>query len=135
MMGDDRPDLCSEEARREAAVALTRLFERWGLSAPQRLALLGLPPERGDLLDAFTRGEPLSEHDELLDRVAYLFDIQHQLHELFAGHPRGQDGWMQDRIDALGHQTPLEIVEHDGLPGLQLLHTYVIRTRARRQPV
>lgn len=110
------------------AKMVTRLFDHWQLSSGDQLAMLGLSENSRQTLCRYRKGKPLSNTRDLLDRVAYLFDIHVQLRLTFPQNRNLVYGWMTARLAYFGDQTPVEIVRLHGIVGLNMLRAYLTRS-------
>jgi len=118
-------DIKSKESRVAAARMVMRLFEHWRLTKADQLVLLGLNEQSRNTLTRYRQGGALQPHHDLLERVAYLFDIHVQLRVIFPQNHNLAYGWMTSRIHDLHNRTPIEVVKENGIIGLNILNTYL----------
>lgn len=117
------------KARAAHAKMVTRLFDHWQLSNADQLALLGLNEESRSTLNRYRDGKPLSNTRDLLERVAYLFDIHAQLRLIFPQNRNLAYGWMTARLADFAQLTPVELVKKHGIVGLNMLRAYLDKVR------
>jgi hypothetical protein len=120
-------DIKSKESRMAAAKMVMRLLARWQLSTADQLALLGLNEKNRSTLVRYRQGGALQPRRDLLERVAYLFDIHVQLRTIFPTNRNLAYGWMTARVEDLHNLTPVEVVQKNGLIGLNMLNKYLNR--------
>lgn len=113
------------ETRASYAKMVTRLFAHWQLSNTDQLALLGLNEDSRSTLSRYRDGKPLSNTRDLLERVAYLFDIHAQLRLIFHHNRNLAYGWMTARVADFANLTPVEVVKQHGIVGLNMLRVYL----------
>lgn len=106
--------------RSDIARALMGLFDTWGLDTRQRIALLGLPPEKGIRdLNRMRHGEALPEVAEILARARLLLEIQHAL-EITLPHNTAMVGlWVTTGNIFLENQRPLDVMLNEGMAGVE----------------
>lgn len=119
----------NSEARASCAKMVTRLFAHWQLSNSDQLALLGLNENDGSTLKRYRDGKPLTNRRDLLERVAYLFNIHAQLSLIFHQNRNLVYGWMTARIEDFTYLTPVELVKLHGIVGLNMLSAYLNKAR------
>lgn len=110
-----------KEKRAVLATAVSKLFDKWGLSTADRLALLGLSEENRAALQRYAKGEALAANRDLTDRVGHLLGIHKSLRLLF---PRNEEivaGWISSPNAKFGGNTPIQVVRRYGLPGLAMV--------------
>lgn len=110
-----------KEKRAVLAAAVSKLFDKWGLSTADRLALLGLSEENRAALQRYAKGEALAANRDLTDRVGHLLGIHKSLRLLF---PRNEEivaGWISSSNAKFGGNTPIQVVRRYGLPGLAMV--------------
>lgn len=115
------------DSRDRAAYArmVTRLFCKWQITDADQLAILGIKEDSMSILRHYRDGKPLSNSRDLIDRVAYLFDIHSQLRSVFPNNNNLVYGWMTARIADFNHLTPIHIIKSHGIVGMNMLHTYL----------
>lgn len=117
-------DLRSRDARERLARLVTQLFDRWGVTAAEQAALLGLSVDNRSTLARYRKGEPLADSRDLLDRAGHLLGIHKSLRILF---PQDRDlayGWMTAANRRFGAR-PVDIVIARGFEGLLALRRYL----------
>ena len=119
----------SREERGALARMVMRLFEHWGLSSDDQIAVLGLAAGSRAALSRYRRGEPLAPSRDLLERVGHLLAVHKNLRLLF---PQNRDlayRWMGTRNRAFDGLTPVEAIRRWGFVGLLMVRTYLDRAR------
>ncbi len=112
-------DLRAEATRKDLAVLVTSLFDKWGLDNETQLHLLGLSPESRKLLPAYRSGErALPNQVDLLARVGHLLGIHKALRFLFPEDEALRFGWVRRRNAMLDHAAPLDVMLDDGFLGI-----------------
>lgn len=120
---------CNNHDRRALARLVARLFERWGLSSEDQLAMLGLSTSNRTALGRYRKGEPLPANRDMLDRAGNLLSIHKNLRLLF---PYDRDlaySWMRARNRAFDGRTPVEVIREWGFVGLLTVRAYLDRAR------
>jgi len=115
----------TREGRTALAKMVTKLFDHWGLSTQDQMALLGLSEGSRMSLSRYRRGEPLADSRDLLDRVAHLLSIHRSLRILF---PRNRDlaySWPWTPNRAFEGQSPVDIIRRDGFLGILTVRRYL----------
>lgn len=118
-----------EQDRGALARMVTRLFEHWGLSSEDQLAMLGLSVSNRAALSRYRKGEPLAVNRDLLERVGHLLAIHKSLRLIF---PQDRDlayGWMSQRNRAFEGRTPVEAIREWGFTGVLMVIAYLDRHR------
>ncbi len=110
------PELESEEARRALALALTEVFEAWGIGVQEQQEALGIKDIAA--WAACRRGEPLPRDPDLLQRVGHLLAIHRALKRRYVHDLFKRDSWMRMPIPELGGERPIDIVRREGSEGL-----------------
>jgi len=110
-----------KEKRAVLAAAVSKLFDKWGLSSADRLALLGLSEENRAALHRYARGEALAANRDLTDRVGHLLGIHKSLKLLYPKNDEIVSRWMSSPNVKFGGQTPINVVRRFGLPGLVMI--------------
>ena len=80
---DIRNPTRTRDERVVLAKAITRLFERWQLTAADQLMLLGLNESNRIALQRYARGEALAANRDLLERAGHLLGIHKSLKLLY----------------------------------------------------
>lgn len=124
-----RKDLYSPDNRAKLARAILRLFEHWGLSADQQLALLGYQPGSRATLKRLRDGGALPASRDVLDRAGHLLSIHKSLRLIYPQNPEARYGWMTSRNRDFDDRSPLEVPDEYGLPGLLMVRTYLDHSR------
>jgi len=115
----------SREGRVALAGMVIRLFELWGLSSQDQMALLGLAEGSRMTLARYRKGEPLADNRDLLDRAANLLSIHRALRILF---PKNRDlayRWPTTPNRAFEGRAPVEVIRQDGFLGLLVVKRYL----------
>lgn len=115
----------SREGRVALAGMVIRLFELWGLSSQDQMALLGLAEGSRTTLARYRKGEPLADNRDLLDRAANLLSIHRALRILF---PKNRDlayRWPTTPNRAFEGRAPVEVIRQDGFLGLLVVKRYL----------
>jgi hypothetical protein len=121
----------SREDRVILAKAVTRLFELWGLSAADQLALLGLSETNRIALQRYAKGEALAANRDLLERVGHLLGIQKSLKLLYPHNPEIVNGWMRAPNTKFDGASPVDVVRKFGFAGLLMVRGTLDRMRGR----
>ena len=117
-------DASRREARSRLAAMVTRLLDRWQLSAVEQAELLGLSPGSRSTLARYRGGEPLADSRDLLDRAGHLLGIHKSLRLLF---PHDRDlayRWMTQPNRRLGGR-PVDVVIAHGFEGLLAVRRFL----------
>jgi len=117
--------------RAELAKMLMKLFQHWGLSSEEQLALLGLSTNNRAALSRYRKGEPLAANRDLLERAGNLLSIHKSLRLLFPHNRELVYSWMGQRNKAFEGMTPAEAIRKWGFAGLLMVRTYLDRVRGR----
>lgn len=115
--------------RSAIAKMLMQLFDHWGLSTEDQLALLGLATSNRAALTRYRKGDPIAPSRDTLDRAGHLLGIHKNLRLLF---PHNRDlayAWMSTRNQAFEGRTPVETVRDWGFAGLLMVRAYLDRAR------
>jgi len=111
----------SPEKRTVLSRALHRAFDIWGLSADDRLILLGYAKDNRVALGKLAQGKPLAATQDSLDRASHVLGIWKSLQLLYPYNADFRNAWMRSRNRAFGNHTPVEMVRAYGLPGLVIV--------------
>ena len=123
-------DLHRRDSRARLARMIVRLFDRWGLAAPEQATLLGLSPDSRATVARYRRGEPLADNTDLLGRAGHLLGIHKALRILF---PHDRDlayRWMNAPNRRFGGRPPLETLKQ-GFEGILAVRRYLDFERGR----
>jgi hypothetical protein len=82
------PLIKTREHRIRVARRLTKIFNAWQLTNEERICLLGLKRQGNRTLERYSRGCPLAQKPELLERAILLLEIHLSLEGCHG--PRGQ---------------------------------------------
>ncbi len=122
-----------ETVDRDARAALARmvvtLFDHWGLSSEDQLALLGLDPASRTTLTRYRRGQPLSSSRDLMERVGHLLAVHKSLRIIFPHNRELVYAWMTARNREFDNLTPVEVIARHGFAGLLMVRTYLDQER------
>lgn len=124
-----KKDLYNPENRATLASAILRLFEHWGLSPDQQLALLGYQPGSRATLKRLRDGGALPASRDVLDRAGHLLGIHKSLRLIYPRNPEARHGWITSRNRDFDDRSPLEVADEYGLPGLLMIRTYLDHAR------
>jgi hypothetical protein len=119
-------DINSPESRKALAKMVTSLFDFWGISAGDRLELLGLDADDPGILDQFRSGEvPLPEAGDTMERVSRLLTVHKSLRILY---PYNEDicySWVNRRNRSFDNLTPLDVMKTQGFVGIMSVANYL----------
>ena len=104
---------------------LLRLFEHWQLSPNQQLSLLGLPPDNPTCPHKYLCGRPLNNDHDKLERASALLSIHKSLRLLFPRNRNLAYRWIQQPNRAFEGQTPIEVIERNGMQGMYMVLRYL----------
>jgi hypothetical protein len=106
MFGAMNPLIKTREHRIRVARRLTKIFNAWQLSSDERICLLGLRRQGLATLERYSRGCPLAQKTELLERAVLLLEIHLSLEGCHG--PRGQHrDWLCAENQYLSFDDPL----------------------------
>lgn len=125
------PDFRNREGRAALSKMVTQLFDHWGLSTADQAALLGLSPGSRSTLNRYRKGAPLSDHQDLLDRVSHLLGIHKSLRIIFPHNRELAYHWTTTPNLRFGGKTPLAIMLEKGFVGLLMVRRYLDFERGR----
>ena len=128
---DQLIDLQSPDSRKHLAVMVMRLFNLWRLSTQDQLNLLGLSPSSRAMLSKYSKGEPLSNSRDMLDRVGWLLGIHKALRLLLPQNPELRSNWVRRRNRAFDNRPPLDLMLDEGIIGLAKVCRYLDLQRGR----
>lgn len=123
-------DLRQRGNRARLARMVVRLFDRWGIRAPDQAVLLGLSPDSRATLARYRRGEPLADNTDLLARAGHLLGIHKALRMLF---PHDRDlayRWVSTPNRRFRGHKPLETLKQ-GYEGILAVRRYLDFERGR----
>lgn len=118
-------DLHSKEVRARLAQMIMRIFELWGLSAPDQAKLLGIPENSRSTLARYRTGSPLPDYDDVIGRVGHLFGIFESLNLLFPHNPELAHQWVMQRSISFNNRSALEIMREEGYEGILAIRHYL----------
>jgi hypothetical protein len=121
----------SRDDRIVLARAISKLFERWGLSAGDQLSLLGLSETNRIALQRYAKGEALAANRDLLERAGHLLGIQKSLKLLYPHNPEIVNGWMAAANTKFEGASPVDVVRRFGFAGLLMVRGTLDRMRGR----
>ena len=111
------------------ARAVVRLFDLWGLTAADRLMLLGLNESNRIALQRYAKGEALAANRDLLERVGHLLGIHKALKLLYPHNPDIVTGWIASPNTAFDGSTPIDVARRFGFSGLVMVRGVLDRMR------
>ena len=123
-------DLHRRDSRARLARMIVRLFDHWGLAAPDQATLLGLSPDSRAAVARYRRGEPLADNTDLLGRAGHLLGIHKALRIMF---PHDRDlayRWVSAPNRRFGGQPPLATLKQ-GYEGILTVRRYLDFERGR----
>ncbi len=126
---DIRNPTRTRDERVVLAKAITRLFERWQLTAADQLMLLGLNESNRIALQRYARGEALAANRDLLERAGHLLGIHKSLKLLYPHNEEIVSGWMASPNALFEGATPTDIVRRFGFAGLLMVRGTLDRMR------
>lgn len=110
----------SEQERALLAEHVMHLLEDWRLQPPMQLALLGLEASvKPRHLSRFKHGNPLSDDQQVMERVVHLLGIRQALERNHPMNRRFAYLWLNQRSKYFTRRTPLEVMLEDGLIGMR----------------
>ncbi|QIT55009.1 DUF2384 domain-containing protein [Aquisalimonas sp. 2447] len=111
--------------RREATQKLMRIFDVWDIAGGEKLELLGACADDAEYLGRLREGVEILPHDEESCRRAMnILSIQRSLEEFAPDAPQWRDDWVHQPIKGLGYERPIDIMRHEGLPGIERVRRY-----------
>lgn len=110
---------------------IIQLFDHWGLTSSDQLAMLGLAENNRAAIARYRRGRPLGNQRDQLDRVGHLLAVHKNLRLLFPNDRELAYGWMTARNRGFDNQTPVEVIRAYGFAGLLMVRAYLDRARGR----
>lgn len=108
-----------------------QLFDLWGLTVNDQLAILGLAAGNRAAIARYRRGQPLANQRDQLDRVGHLLAVHKNLRLLFPNNRELAYSWMTARNRSFDNQTPVEVITDRGFSGLLMVRAYLDRARGR----
>lgn len=123
-------DLRSRASREQLARMIVRLFDHWGLSAPDQATLLGLSSDSRATVARYRKGEPLADSTDLLARAGHLLGIHKSLRIMF---PHDRDlvyRWVATTNRRFGDRAPLDIMKR-GYEGILAVRRFLDFERGR----
>ena len=128
----DSIDISSEDNRKQAAVLVSRLFEKWALDNNSRLSLIGLSSSSRSVLKGYREGtRALPNTRDTLDRVGWLMAIHKALRLLYPRNPELRDTWVTHRNEAFDNLAPIDVMLEGGLIGIARVSRYLDYYRGR----
>ena len=123
-------DIHGRKSRERLARLIAKLFEHWGLSAPDQAMLLGLSPDSRATLARYRRGEPLADSADLLARAGHLLGIHKALRIAFPHDIDLAYRWVTAPNRRFGDRAPLEVMRQ-GFEGVLAVRRYLDFERGR----
>lgn len=115
------------EGRLRLGRMCAHIFKVWGLNQEEQQSIVFGVYSDNELktLHNFAAGKELPDNPEILARAKLLVIIYCIVDLLYCENPDTVKSWVLTPDEALGGQTPYEVIENTGLRGLILLHAYV----------
>lgn len=120
------PLIKTRDHRIQVARRLTRIFNEWQLSDRERIRLLGLRRQGLATLERYSRGCPLAQKAELLERAVMLLEIHLALKHYCCPHGSHRE-WLCGESIYFGFATPLSCMLR-GVDLLRLVHKFVVQS-------
>ena len=115
-----------ENDRLEMAQVVMELFDKWQVSAAQRITLLGLPENtKPRQLSRYRETTPLPDSDELKKRVECFLDIEKALFTSFPHNPSMGRVWLCTPNQRFDKHSPLQIMLEEGLSGIYKIRSHL----------
>lgn len=114
----------TRDHRIQVARRLTRIFNEWQLSDRERIRLLGLRRQGLATLERYSRGCPLAQKADLLERAVMLLEIHLSLKH-YCGPNRSHREWLCGESIYFGFATPLACMLR-GIDHLRQVHEFVV---------
>lgn len=113
-----------ERMRIGLAKKVTNLLDSWNLPESDQLLLLGIPPEKAELLERYRNGEPIDPEMDRLGRVGHLLCIQEDLSILFGKNSVKVNRWAMRPNKHFGYDRPIDRMRK-GYEGLLSVRRYL----------
>lgn len=110
---------------------LIQLFDHWKLSTAEQLSLLGLSKDNRAALSKYRHGQPLANDRDKLERAGILLGIHKSLRLLFPYNRELAYGWMSQPNKAFNGQSPVEVIDREGMIGMYMVRSYLDVQRGR----
>lgn len=110
---------------------LIALFDHWKLSSIQQLSLLGLSKDNRAALSKYRNGQPLANDRDKLERAGILLGIHKSLRLLFPYNRDMAYGWMSQPNKAFNGQSPVQVIDREGMIGMYMVRAYLDVQRGR----
>ena len=118
-------DWQDRDLRQEATQELMRIFDVWDLAGREQLELLGSRADDAEYLSHLREGvEILPDDEQSCRRAMNILSIQRSLEEFAPDAPQWRDDWVHQAIKGLGAERPIDIMLHEGLPGIERIRLY-----------
>ena len=118
-------DWQDRDLRQEATQELMRIFDVWDLAGREQLELLGFRTDDVECLGRLHKGvKILPEDEQSCRRAMSILSIQRSLEEFAPANPEWRDDWVHQAIKGLGAERPIDIMLHEGLPGIERIRLY-----------
>lgn len=109
----------NELERIELAKIVMAMLDQWGVSAQDRINILGLPEDmRTRHLQKYRDNTPLPEDDQVMERVEHLLGISSALRTTYPLNAHMGPLWMKKPHRRFDKRTPIATIVEDGLSGL-----------------
>lgn len=118
-------NLPHKDSRKEIAMLVIRLFDKWGLSTVEKLGLLGLSPTSRKMICNYRKGISRPNSRDMLDRIGWLLSIHKALRVLYPRNDHIRYSWVKRKNQFLNNQRPLDIMQDQGLIGLAKISRYL----------
>jgi hypothetical protein len=116
----------TESDRLEMGHAMMQLFDKWRVSAPQRITLLGLPENtKARFLNRYREDTPLPDSEEIAKRVECFLDIDKALFTSFPHNPAMGQVWLTTPNQRFDKHTPLDVMLEEGLEGMYKIRSHL----------
>lgn len=110
---------------------LITLFDHWKLSTAEQLSLLGLSKDNRAILSKYRHGHPLANDRDKLERAGILLGIHKSLRLLFPYNRELAYGWMSQPNKAFDGQSPVKVIDREGMIGMYMVRSYLDVQRGR----
>lgn len=116
----------NEDESKVIAIAITRLFNLWGISQESQCSLLGINLSSRNTLNLMGEGViGIPAGRDSRDRVGNLLSIHKALRLLYPKNPELLSGWITRRNKKFDGRTPLEVMIEDGYLGVVKVSHYL----------
>jgi hypothetical protein len=122
--------IITREHRIRVARRLTKIFDQWELGVFERVCLLGIRRHSTATLERYSRGCPLAQKAELLERAVLILEIHLSLDVCFGAQGKHRD-WLCEENQYLSFETPLMRMRK-GLEQLRRVRNLAVTTLVGR---